>query len=1024
MANGILANSATIMNLSGEGLPTPPKIINEKAHAMNAHLRNATLFAVIVSALVFAWAADPPPPSTTEPTLKGLESAEPRDVAPPGDRWALLIGINAYEHMSHLQFCARDMEVLRDDLVSHAGYAPEHVRLLCDTSPGGDADHAKGDADRDKGSQHIKFQPTRNNILLALREFLSQAKEGDSVLVAFSGHGHQEEGNSYLIPIDGSMELPDDTMLSIKNHLQKALDKCPARQKVVILDACHSGGKGGDEPITQFDPGAVTTGKGTVQLVSCAVNQISIEDSKLEQGLFSYYLAKGIEGAADDEVAGNHDGYVSVDELYAYVYEKVKTRAQEKHKRQQFPQKSGQGEGTIILGSRHVDERDRGLPSEQLHSWLTSAAKRQQVLPAFADEAQGWLGVDNAFEPAERLRLFLSLRSRGAISQQQFDLLADSSIRQVRSHLAAREAAKQGKLRVLSIGINRYGGGHDLAFAVSDARHISESITKTSALAVDRSAILENDAATPDSVREKVEAMLLASTEKDLVVVFFAGQGYRDRPDQDKPERTGWILNNETLLNAAFSPDATKVLTASSDGTARLWDAASGTPLGEPLRHDRQVQALAFSPDGTKVMTGSFDGTVRLWDAATGKPLGEPLRHEGGVIAVAFSPSGVKVLTGGGSSKHGTAQLWDSATRKPFGEPLRHDYAVFAVAFSPDGTKVLTGSIDKTARLWDASTGKPLGEPLRHDNAVLAVAFSPDGNTVLTGSGDKTARHWDAKTGKQLGEPLQHDGEVIAVAFSPDGNTVLTGSGDKTARRWDATTGKQIGEPLRHDGVVFAVAFSPDGTKMLTGSDDKTARSWDAATGKALGKPIRIGTVAVPPNTDAAVEHRGLEPSSDDDLAKFDAYPTNVLPTAQLEKWMKDAKTNVLFVCDTCYVRPADLAVLTAKSEGELTKLLISVPGEALEDAAVKHGLLTSLVVEGLSGAADRETPAFFSDAKNPTRLESGQSDGFVTARELVKFVAQHHGLSLSQGKRIQEVGIFGELGKRDIVITAPALVK
>src|SRR5207247_334283 len=157
---------------------------------------------------------------------------------------------------------------------------------------------------------------------------------------------------------------------------------------------------------------------------------------------------------------------------------------------------------------------------------------------------------------------------------------------------------------------------------------------------------------------------------------------------------------------------------------------------------------------------------------------------------------------------------------------------------------------------------------------------------------------WDSATRKPFGEPLRHDYAVFAVAFSPDGTKVLTGSIDKTARLWDPSTGKPLDEPLRHDGHVLAVAFSPAGTTALTGSDDKTARSWDAATGKALGKPIRIGTVAVPRNADAAVEHRGLVPDNElptgDDL-----YPTNVLPTSQLEKWLKDAKTNVIFVCDT-----------------------------------------------------------------------------------------------------------------------------
>ena len=158
------------------------------------------------------------------------------------------------------------------------------------------------------------------------------------------------------------------------------------------------------------------------------------------------------------------------------------------------------------------------------------------------------------------------------------------------------------------------------------------------------------------------------------------------------------------------------------------------------MQHHSEVWALAFSPDGKAVLTGSGDNTARLWDAATGQPIGSPMRHLGSVQCVAFSPDGKRVLTG---STDNTARLWDAATAQPLSPSLRHRGWVFAVAFSPDGKAVLTGSGDNTARLWDAATGRPLGPPLRHDGWVYKAAFSPDGRTVLTGSADKTARLWD-----------------------------------------------------------------------------------------------------------------------------------------------------------------------------------------------------------------------------------------------------------------------------------------
>ena len=320
--------------------------------------------------------------------------------------------------------------------------------------------------------------------------------------------------------------------------------------------------------------------------------------------------------------------------------------------------------------------------------------------------------------------------------------------------------------------------------------------------------------------------------------------------------------HDDAVQIAAFSPDGTRIVTASLDRTVRIWDAATGKPIGEPLGgHDDAVQSVAFSPDGTRIVTVSSTGrfsdsmtmrvwhastTVRIWDAATGKPIGEPLGgHDDAVQSVAFSPDGTRIVT---ASLDRTLRVWDAATGKPIGEPLKVHDDVLSAAFSPDGTRIVTASSDKTARIWDAATGQPIGEPLKgHDDAVQSAAFSPDGTRIVTASSDKTARIWDAATGKPIGEPLKgHDDAVQSAAFSPDGTRIVTASLDKTARVWDAATGPPIGEPLKgHGGLVYGAAFSPDGTRIVTASSDRTARIWDAATGQPIGEPLRGHEAAV-----------------------------------------------------------------------------------------------------------------------------------------------------------------------------------
>jgi WD40 repeat protein/serine/threonine protein kinase len=305
------------------------------------------------------------------------------------------------------------------------------------------------------------------------------------------------------------------------------------------------------------------------------------------------------------------------------------------------------------------------------------------------------------------------------------------------------------------------------------------------------------------------------------------------------PPRVTLLPHAHIVNNVAFSPDGRMILTACGNprpvGQARLWDVATGKPLGDPMPHQKPVMAAAFSPDGQAVLTRAAT-TAQLWRVPTGKPLGDPMPHPLPINAMAFSPDGQAVLTG---SEDGTARLWDVATGKRIGLDLRHGAAINVVAF-PNGSTVLTGGDDGIAQLWDVARGRRMGPPLRHLRAIRAVAFSPDGRTILTGSADGTAQLWDAATGKPNCPPLPHHKAITAVAFSPRGRIILTASQDGTARLWQSPAGTAIGRPMPHQDAVNAAAFSrPDGRMVVTASEDGTGRLWDAATGKPISPPIR-----------------------------------------------------------------------------------------------------------------------------------------------------------------------------------------
>ena len=297
------------------------------------------------------------------------------------------------------------------------------------------------------------------------------------------------------------------------------------------------------------------------------------------------------------------------------------------------------------------------------------------------------------------------------------------------------------------------------------------------------------------------------------------GQTLRDTIDTVQWRLIALIDHTSSVSSAVFSPDGQRILTASADNTARLWNTA-GTPLSTLSGHTASVWSAVFSPDGQRILTASADKTARLWDAA-GTPLSTLSGHTEYVWSAVFSPDGQRILTASGD---GTARLWD-AVGTPLATLSGHTSEVWSAVFSPDGQRILTASADHTARLWDAA-GTPLATLSGHTGSVFRAVFSPDGQHILTAD-DNTARLWDT-AGTSLATLSGHTGGVNSTVFSPDGQRILTASADKTARLWDAA-GTPLATLSGYTSFVESAVFSPDGQRILTTSGDGTARLWEAA---------------------------------------------------------------------------------------------------------------------------------------------------------------------------------------------------
>lgn len=223
------------------------------------------------------------------------------------------------------------------------------------------------------------------------------------------------------------------------------------------------------------------------------------------------------------------------------------------------------------------------------------------------------------------------------------------------------------------------------------------------------------------------------------------------------------------------------------------WSTADGAPRGSLEGHTRALYQIAFAPDGNTLVSASLDGTVRIWDFQNRRQIASFIPPNSGFIrAVDCSSRGV-VAVGSGAGNGATTSLYDLT-----GAPIRTFYQQSGpLCFSRDGC-LLAGTAWRAGvvTVWDAATGDELDSWTAHPGTQAnGVVFSADGRVLVSSGADGTLKFWEVPGHKELGSIRGHDGPAYALALSPDGNTLAsTGPDDHLIKLWDVSgLGKLVG---------------------------------------------------------------------------------------------------------------------------------------------------------------------------------------------------------------------------------------
>lgn len=283
------------------------------------------------------------------------------------------------------------------------------------------------------------------------------------------------------------------------------------------------------------------------------------------------------------------------------------------------------------------------------------------------------------------------------------------------------------------------------------------------------------------------------------------------------------------ISGLAFQRDGQQMVSASADGSVRVWSVPGGQ-LIRTIELDAGP-ATAFAASSDRVVTGHGDGTVAVWDSDSGSKRASFKHSDATITAVVFAGSGDRIAAAG---QDRIVALWDvSRPQAPEHLLEGHDGVVRTIAYSARGPFVASGDADATVKLWRANDGDLVRTYRGLGDAVAVVTFDPAGRSLAAAGADGSVRLWSTYSNRLRWRLKAHEGRLSSLSFASGGAVFATGAADGSVRVWDAKTRKLLRTLQGANGALTTLGLSPDGRRVAAGASDGSIRVLEVARAKA-----------------------------------------------------------------------------------------------------------------------------------------------------------------------------------------------